>query len=136
MSESEYEPERWKRERQRDLHRKQLAMNIATKGQATVTLDAIEEVLRAAREAGYLIVDKDRVVDVHTSHHFCEEERDLIPKMLDHVRKTAAHEIGRHMLDKGGIEFEELDGGMELRSTAYVIWPKAHRALVRDEINN
>lgn len=133
---SEYEPERWKRERERDLRRKQLAMNIATKGQATVTLDAIEEVLRAAREAGYLIIDKDRVVDVHTSHRFREEERDLIPKMLDHVRKTAAHGIGRHMLDKGGIEFEELNGGMELRSTAYVIWPKPHRDLVRDETTN
>lgn len=123
----------FERQRKRERKRRLLATIISAKGRAAVPLDLIEEVLRAVREAGYLIIDKDRVVDVHTSHHFREDERDLVPKLLDHVRKTAALKIGRHMLDKGGIEFEELDGGRELRSTAYVIWPKPHGELVRDE---
>jgi hypothetical protein len=123
----------FERRRERERKRRILATIVSAKGKAAATLDTIEEVLRAVRAAGYLIIDKDRVVDVHTSHRFKEEERDLIPKLLDHVRKTAAIGIGRHMLDKGGIEFEELDGGRELRSTAYVIWPKQHGELVRDE---
>jgi hypothetical protein len=135
MTDTTYEPEEdWERRRERDRRRRLLAQIVQTAGKATATLDTIEEVLRAVREAGYLIIDKDRVVDVHTSHRFREEERDLIPQLIGHVRKTAALGIGRHMLDKGGIEFEELDGGMELRSTAYVIWPKPHRDLVRDEL--
>jgi hypothetical protein len=135
MTDTTYEPEEdWERRRERDMRRRLLAQIVQTAGKATATLDTIEEVLRAVREAGYLIIDKDRVVDVHTSHRFREEERDLIPQLIGHVRKTAALGIGRHMLDKGGIEFEELDGGMELRSTAYVIWPKPHRDLVRDEL--
>jgi hypothetical protein len=126
----------FERRRERERKRRLLAIIIAAKGRAAVPLDLIEEVLRAVREAGYLVIDKDRVVDVHTSHRFKEDERDLIPKIMDHVRKTAAIQIGRHMLDKGGIEFEELDGGRELRSTAYVIWPKPHGEIVRDELNS
>jgi hypothetical protein len=123
----------FERQRERERKRRLLATIVAAKGRAAVPLELIEEVLRAVREAGYLVIDKDRVVDVHTSHRFREEERDLVPKVMDHVRKTAALQIGRHLLDKGGIEFEELDGGLELRSTAYVIWPKPHGEIVHDE---
>ena len=123
----------FERQRERERKRRLLATIVAAKGRAAVPLDLIEEVLRAVREAGYLVIDKSRVVDVHTSHHFTEDELDLVPKLLDHVRKTAALQIGRHMLDKGGIEFEEREGGRELRSTAYVIWPKPHGDIVRDE---
>jgi hypothetical protein len=130
---SDFDLSEYERRRERDRKRRVLATIVATKGQTTATINTIEEVLRAVREAGYLIIDKDRVVEVRTSHRFHEDERDLVPKLLDHVRKTAALQIGRHMLDKGGIEFEELDGGRELRSTAYVIWPKPHGEIVRDE---
>jgi hypothetical protein len=123
----------FERQRERERKRRVLATIVAAKGRAAVPLELIEEVLRAVREAGYLVIDKDRVVDVHTSYRIREEERDLVPKLMDHVRKTAAFQIGRHLLDKGGIEFEELDGGRELRSTAYVIWPKPHGEIVRDE---
>ena len=118
-----------------DRKRKLFAITIATKGQCILPLGTIEEVLRAVRGAGYLIIDKDRVVDLHTSHYISEIERDLaISPLLDHMRKAAAHQIARHMLDHGGIEFEKLNDGLELRSTAYVIWPKPHRELVRDEV--
>lgn len=133
---SDYDPSEFARQRERERKRRLLATIVAAKGRAAVPLDLIEEVLRAVREAGYLIIDKDRVVDVHTSHRFRGDERDLIPKVMDHVRKSAAVGIGRHMLDKGGIEFEELDGGLELRSTAYVIWPKPHGEIIRDEMDS
>lgn len=123
----------FERQRERERKRRILATIVAAKGRANASIGTIEEVLRAVREAGYLVIDKSRVVDVHTSHRFRDHERDLVPKPLDHVRKTAALQIGRHMLDNGGIEFEDLDGGRELRSTAYVIWPKPHGEIVRDE---
>jgi hypothetical protein len=134
MTEEDFEHQR-KIERKRRL----LATIIAAKGSAAVPLGLIEEVLRAIREAGYLVIDKSRVVNVQTSHMFTAEQLALgnaVDKMKAHMRKIAAIGIGRHMLDKGGIEFEERearDGSLELRSSAYVIWPKPHGETVRDE---
>jgi hypothetical protein len=91
----------FERQRERERKRRVLATIVAAKGRAAVPLELIEEVLRAVREAGYLVIDKDRVVDVHTSYRIREEERDLVPKLMDHVRKTAAFQIGRHLARQG-----------------------------------
>jgi hypothetical protein len=123
------------RRRERGIKQAVLATIIAAKGATALTLSQIEDALRAIRKAGYLVVDKERVVDLHTAHLFNEYEMAFtdFAKVQEYARKSAAQQIGRHMLDKGGIEFEMLSNGAEMRSTAYVIWPKPHREIVRDE---
>lgn len=123
------------RQYKRDAKRKALAINIVAKSRTPLTLSQMDDALSAIRKAGYLVIDKERVVNLHSSHMFNEHERAFadFAKVQDYARKSAAQQIGRRMLDRGGIEFETLQNGSELRSTAYVIWPKPHQEIIRDE---
>ena len=123
-------------ERDRAIEKRREAFAYKIAGMSGVEFKTAMAVLDALRK-DYRIIDKSRVVDLHTSRIRTHQEIELgvAPQIEDRLRVEDAIKMGRHLLGTGGIEFEETDTpqGREVRSTLYAIYPEPQRVSMRDE---
>lgn len=124
------------REKQAKAKRETMALRVASRGGCPVELDKIEAVLLAMREAGYRIIEADRIIDYHAVNQVAHHGMPGVPDgAIRHARHDLSRQIADHLAAHGGIEFTERDQpyGREVRADIYVIHAAPPASVTRDE---
>jgi hypothetical protein len=122
----------YERERELDRRREDMALRIMARSKCPFTTTEMKDMLKAVREAGYRIIDNDRIIDHHAVKHIPVHD---IPHK-SHIRRHMALQFGEALAERGGIDFTERelkDGAIELRGDMFVIHATPMRSIVRDE---
>lgn len=130
MSEKHYRAKRAKAKREA------MALRISSRGGCPVEIAKIEAVLMAMREAGYRIIEADRIIEYHAINQVAHHGMPGVPDgAMEYARRDLGRQIGDYLTSRGGIEFTERDEpyGREIRADIYVIHAAPPVSDTRDE---